>query len=82
MTSMSVCMDVHISICTHVCDESKGYMSKCACLHANGCIHSTICLRVCIYVYMCASVYVNTCNILMMPVCLCINACTYKYICV
>ena len=64
-----MCIYPYALMCTHVCEESKGYLSKCACLHADGCIYNTICLCVCIYVYMFGSVYVNTCNILMMIVC-------------
>ena len=77
MAFMSVYMNIHISICTHVhmpmrthvWDEYKGYMPKCACLHTNGSIYNTICLCVCMYVYMCGSVYLNTCNNLMMLAC-------------
>ena len=36
-------------------------------------------MHVCAYIYMHGNVY--TCNIWMMLVCGCINACTYKYMC-
>ena len=70
MALMSLCIGVHISIythlhmsiCTHVCEECKEYPSKCACLYAKA-------LFVCVCAYMCGSVYVNTCNICMMLVC-------------
>ena len=77
--SMYGCERIHVHIY-----EYKGNLFMCVCLHANGCINNTICLCacVCIYAYMCENVYVYACNIWMMLVCGCINACTYKYTCV
>ena len=77
---MSVYMDVHTSICAHMCEMSINiYLFMCACLHANGYVCNTICLCACVYIYVCMCSYVYICNMWMIIVCGCIDAFTYKY---
>ena len=60
----------------------KNIKDICSCVHAYMQIGACITLFAYACVYMCENVYVYACNIWIMLVCGCINACTYKYICV
>ena len=69
MVFMSVCMDVHISICTHVHICEKNLKDIRPSVHVYMQMGVYIRLFACVCAYMCGSVYVNTCNIWMMLVC-------------
>ena len=75
---MSVYVDVHISICAHMCEMN--IRDICSCVYVY--IQMGIYITLFAYVHVCTCVYAYVCNILMMLVCVCINACTCKYICV
>ena len=70
MALMSVCIDVHISICTYV------HVHTCARMCEKNVKNIRLSVHVCmqkrylfVCVHMCGSFYVNTCNIWMMLVC-------------
>ena len=61
MAFMSLYMDVHISICAHMCEMN--IKDICACLHANWYVYITLFayVHVCTYMYICVDVFICLC---------------------
>ena len=79
-----LCQYVWMCIYPHAHKCEMNIEDICSCVHVYMQIGVYITLFAYVHVcgYMCGNGYVNTCNIWMMHVCGCINACRYKYICV